>query len=200
MREACSKLEAEYKPGITFVIVQKRHHTRLFCSEKKDQCGKSGNIPAGTTVDVGITHPTEFDFYLCSHAGIQVIHFTVLCFIGSNYPETKVTLITKLLFVTFRINARLTFSCQGIIRSNVPIVRQSPIVNINSLYMCLFVSREHLAPLTTTCYGTRITSQLTNCSLSPTNCVTLMCAAHDLSPSQLPPIMLIWWRSELGII
>jgi eukaryotic translation initiation factor 2C len=22
-------------------------------------------------VDVGITHPTEFDFYLCSHAGIQ---------------------------------------------------------------------------------------------------------------------------------
>jgi eukaryotic translation initiation factor 2C len=35
------------------------------------QVGKSGNIPAGTTVDVGITHPTEFDFYLCSHAGVQ---------------------------------------------------------------------------------------------------------------------------------
>jgi len=34
--------------------------------------GRSGNIPAGTTVDVGITHPSEFDFYLCSHAGIQV--------------------------------------------------------------------------------------------------------------------------------
>ncbi|KAI6658343.1 Protein argonaute-2 [Oopsacas minuta] len=57
VREACSKLEANYKPGITF---------------KKDQCGKSGNIPAGTTVDVAITHPTEFDFYLCSHSGIQV--------------------------------------------------------------------------------------------------------------------------------
>ena len=34
--------------------------------------GRSGNIPAGTTVDVGITHPNEFDFYLCSHAGVQV--------------------------------------------------------------------------------------------------------------------------------
>lgn len=34
--------------------------------------GKSGNIPAGTTVDTSITHPFEFDFYLCSHAGIQV--------------------------------------------------------------------------------------------------------------------------------
>ncbi|XP_064488840.1 protein argonaute-2-like isoform X1 [Ornithodoros turicata] len=71
VREACMKLEADYKPGITFVVVQKRHHTRLFCSDKKEQIGKSGNIPAGTTVDVGITHPTEFDFYLCSHAGIQ---------------------------------------------------------------------------------------------------------------------------------
>ncbi|XP_073703052.1 protein argonaute-3-like [Garra rufa] len=33
--------------------------------------GRSGNIPAGTTVDTDITHPYEFDFYLCSHAGIQ---------------------------------------------------------------------------------------------------------------------------------
>lgn len=71
IREACIKLESEYKPGITFIVVQKRHHTRLFCSDKKEQSGKSGNIPAGTTVDIGITHPTEFDFYLCSHQGIQ---------------------------------------------------------------------------------------------------------------------------------
>lgn len=27
---------------------------------------------AGTVVDTKICHPTEFDFYLCSHAGIQV--------------------------------------------------------------------------------------------------------------------------------
>ncbi|XP_076264223.1 protein argonaute-1 isoform X4 [Rhynchophorus ferrugineus] len=71
IREACIKLETDYKPGITFIVVQKRHHTRLFCADKKEQSGKSGNIPAGTTVDVGITHPTEFDFYLCSHQGIQ---------------------------------------------------------------------------------------------------------------------------------
>ena len=72
IREACMKLEVGYQPGITFVVVQKRHHTRLFCGDRKDQIGRSGNIPAGTTVDIGITHPTEFDFYLCSHAGIQV--------------------------------------------------------------------------------------------------------------------------------
>lgn len=40
--------------------------------------GRSGNIPAGTTVDTDITHPYEFDFYLCSHAGIQVWTHTAM--------------------------------------------------------------------------------------------------------------------------
>ena len=87
IREACIKLEADYKPGITFIVVQKRHHTRLFCADKREQSGKSGNIPAGTTVDVGITHPTEFDFYLCSHQGIQVsvaIYFTFRGVVAKN--------------------------------------------------------------------------------------------------------------------
>ncbi|CCD73272.1 Protein argonaute-1 [Caenorhabditis elegans] len=71
IREACVMLESGYQPGITFIAVQKRHHTRLFAADKADQVGKAFNIPPGTTVDVGITHPTEFDFFLCSHAGIQ---------------------------------------------------------------------------------------------------------------------------------
>ena len=37
IREACMKLEVGYRPGITFIVVQKRHHTRLFCADKKDQ-------------------------------------------------------------------------------------------------------------------------------------------------------------------
>lgn len=85
IREACIKLEGDYKPGITFIVVQKRHHTRLFCADKKEQSGKSGNIPAGTTVDVGITHPTEFDFYLCSHQGIQVCGHFLFIFIFQKY-------------------------------------------------------------------------------------------------------------------
>ncbi|KAI8122478.1 Protein argonaute-2 [Lucilia cuprina] len=49
-----------YKYGITFIVVQKRHHTRLFVLKKKNKVVKSGNIPALVqTVDVGITHPTE---------------------------------------------------------------------------------------------------------------------------------------------
>ncbi|PWZ46524.1 Protein argonaute 18 [Zea mays] len=61
------------KPKITFVVVQKRHHTRLFPSKPKDRqyADKSGNIRAGTVVDNNICHPTEFDFFLCGHAGAK---------------------------------------------------------------------------------------------------------------------------------
>ncbi|XP_072967568.1 protein argonaute 1A-like isoform X2 [Typha angustifolia] len=73
IRKACASLEPEYQPPVTFVVVQKRHHTRLFASNHKDQhsVDRSGNILPGTVVDSKICHPTEFDFYLCSHAGIQ---------------------------------------------------------------------------------------------------------------------------------
>lgn len=61
------------KPQITFIIVQKRHHTRLFPNNYNDQrsMDKSGNVLAGTVVDRQICHPTEFDFFLISHAGIK---------------------------------------------------------------------------------------------------------------------------------
>nr|XP_053649026.1 protein argonaute-2-like [Cherax quadricarinatus] len=70
MRQACTALEENYTPAMTFVVVQKRHHTRLFCDESEGR-GRSRNIPPGTTVDTVITHPSERDFYLSSHLGIQ---------------------------------------------------------------------------------------------------------------------------------
>ncbi|KAL5678778.1 hypothetical protein ACJX0J_014909, partial [Zea mays] len=73
IRKACASLEEGYLPPVTFVVVQKRHHTRLFpeVHGRRDMTDKSGNILPGTVVDQKIFHPTEFDFYLCSHAGIQ---------------------------------------------------------------------------------------------------------------------------------
>ncbi|XP_024534515.1 protein argonaute PNH1 [Selaginella moellendorffii] len=73
IRKACASLEGNYQPPVTFVVVQKRHHTRLFANNHNDRESrdKSGNILPGTVVDTKICHPTEFDFYLCSHAGIQ---------------------------------------------------------------------------------------------------------------------------------
>ncbi|CAH0387529.1 unnamed protein product [Bemisia tabaci] len=71
IREACKEMPGEdYNPGITFLVVQKRHHVRFFPRQDiADQ--KTGNVPPGTIVDTEITHPRELDFYLVSHASLQ---------------------------------------------------------------------------------------------------------------------------------
>ncbi|XP_021747336.1 LOW QUALITY PROTEIN: protein argonaute 7-like [Chenopodium quinoa] len=72
IRAGCDKFP-DYKPLITFVVVQKRHHTRLFPDESDPNCLQfcDENVPPGTVVDSVITHPREFDFYLCSHWGAK---------------------------------------------------------------------------------------------------------------------------------
>ena len=55
---------------LAFVAIWKLiKHIRLFPADPRD-ADRSGNCPAGTVVDRDIGHPTEFDFYLQSHAGI----------------------------------------------------------------------------------------------------------------------------------
>lgn len=58
--------DEHYRPRVTFVVAQKRHTTRLFLTPDGRE---SGNVPPGTVVDTTIIHPSEFDFYLCSHFG-----------------------------------------------------------------------------------------------------------------------------------
>ncbi|MQL87641.1 hypothetical protein Taro_020185 [Colocasia esculenta] len=72
IQAACSRFPG-YNPSITFSVVQKRHHTRLFPNENDASAGgfSDENIPPGTVVDTVITHPREFDFYLCSHWGTK---------------------------------------------------------------------------------------------------------------------------------
>ncbi|KAF9973718.1 eukaryotic translation initiation factor 2C, 2 [Actinomortierella ambigua] len=81
IKNACKRLEATYNPKLTFVVIQKRHHARLFPTRPQDT-DRSGNCRAGTVVDEGIIHPTEFDFYLQSQAGLlgtsRPTHYHVL--------------------------------------------------------------------------------------------------------------------------
>ncbi|CAG8471105.1 2334_t:CDS:2 [Funneliformis caledonium] len=78
---ACNALDVSYKPTITFVVIQKGHHTHFFPVNKKDS-DNTGNCPVGTVVESTITHLFEFDFYLQSHAVIQgtlrLTHYYVL--------------------------------------------------------------------------------------------------------------------------
>ncbi|KAG0046910.1 hypothetical protein BGZ89_005118 [Linnemannia elongata] len=81
LKAACASLEQGYNPKITFVVVQKRHHTRFF-PVHTSHSDRTGNCKPGTVVDQGVVHPFEFDFYLQSHAGIlgtsRPAHYHVL--------------------------------------------------------------------------------------------------------------------------
>lgn len=59
------------KITVTFIVVQKRHHTRFFPGPKCPKDGKNQNVPPGTVVDRYITSPNNFQFFLTSHQAIQ---------------------------------------------------------------------------------------------------------------------------------
>ncbi|AES65969.2 eukaryotic translation initiation factor 2c [Medicago truncatula] len=106
IRKACASLEPSYQPPVTFVVVQKRNHTRLFPNNHDDRnsTDTSGNILPGTVVDSKICHPTEFDFYLCSHAGIQgtsrPAHYHVL-WDENNFSPDEIQSLTNNLCYTY---------------------------------------------------------------------------------------------------
>ncbi|RZB74928.1 Protein argonaute 5 isoform B [Glycine soja] len=106
IRRACASLQEGYLPRVTFVVVQKRHHTRLFPVDhgSHDQTNKSGNIMPGTVVDTHICHPREFDFYLNSHAGMQgtsrPTHYHVL-FDENNFTADGLQMFTNNLCYTY---------------------------------------------------------------------------------------------------
>uniref|UniRef100_A0A7N0U702 Protein argonaute 7 n=2 Tax=Kalanchoe fedtschenkoi TaxID=63787 RepID=A0A7N0U702_KALFE len=106
IRKACASLQEGYLPPVTFVVVQKRHHTRFFPFEhgNKRTTDRSGNVLPGTVVDQKICHPTEFDFYLNSHAGIQgtsrPTHYHVL-FDENNFSADALQSLTNNLCYTY---------------------------------------------------------------------------------------------------
>ncbi|CDW61334.1 Piwi domain containing protein [Trichuris trichiura] len=83
LRAACRSLDKGYRPGITYVVVQKRYHARFMCKDDSLAVGRGRNIPAGTVIDRRVTSPDGYDFYLCSHTGIQgtskPAKYNVLC-------------------------------------------------------------------------------------------------------------------------
>ncbi|EFO28035.2 hypothetical protein LOAG_00451 [Loa loa] len=79
LKTAIHQLDRLYNPTVSYVVVQKRHHTRFI---EQDMERVKGNVPPGTVVDSTITNPLRFDFYLCSHHGAigtsRPSHYTVL--------------------------------------------------------------------------------------------------------------------------
>jgi len=109
IKRACDQFGIRPPPKLTVVVVGKRHHVRFFPTATGD-ADRSGNCPAGTVVDRDVVHPTEFDFYLQSHAGLlgtsRPAHYSIL------YDENNFTPdgLQQLSFALCHVYARSTRS------------------------------------------------------------------------------------------
>ncbi|CAG8444936.1 15596_t:CDS:10 [Dentiscutata erythropus] len=103
----CYKPESE--PTLTFIIVQKRHHTRFMPENPRDG-DRLGNCIPGTVVDNSIAVPHEFDFFLQSHYCLQgtarPIHYNVL-YDEHNFSADEIQTLTYRLCY---LSARCTLS------------------------------------------------------------------------------------------
>jgi len=77
-RERYPKEKSAQNIAMTVIIATKRHHVRFFPKSGD----RTGNPYPGTLVETGVTHPFEFDFYLCAHQAIKgtarPVHYHVL--------------------------------------------------------------------------------------------------------------------------
>lgn len=87
-------------PKFTLIVAQKNHHTKLF------QSAAPGNVPPGTVVDTKVVHPTKYDFFMCSHAGMigtsRPAHYHVLLDEIGFSPDDLQNLIHSLSYVNQR--------------------------------------------------------------------------------------------------
>lgn len=64
-RSAFTRIDPEYKPKLTFIVVQKRVNSKFY-KEIDALQNKYENLPPGTVIDSGVTHKTFYDYYVVS--------------------------------------------------------------------------------------------------------------------------------------
>lgn len=111
LREACKSLgSGDYRPKMTVLIAQKRHHTRFNVKDRLDAT-KSGNIPPGTYIDRDVVHPENFDFFMYTHQGLvgtsRPTHYQI---IYDDEPKITADEVTEIIYYLSMCYARTSSS------------------------------------------------------------------------------------------
>lgn len=69
---ACQQMDKDYHPKVTYILIQKNHHVRLYPTNESESCGNGKNVLPGCVVDSSIVDSNYCTFYLCSHQATQV--------------------------------------------------------------------------------------------------------------------------------
>ncbi|KAG8855832.1 hypothetical protein FRB96_006654 [Tulasnella sp. 330] len=98
---------------ITFIVVGKRHHVRMF--PKDQNADKNGNCLPGTVLDQHITSPWFQDFYLLSHAGLlgtsRPAHYSLLHDDNSLSPDALQQMTYHLCHMYTRATRSVSIPC-----------------------------------------------------------------------------------------
>ncbi|XP_053668038.1 protein argonaute-2-like [Anopheles marshallii] len=120
LHAAIARVKPGYKPAVTFIVVQKRHHTRFFPhgdgqngQTTVTSVGKNRNVLPGTVVDSEITLPTRYEFYLVSHAAVLGVakptKYVVLHDESNCAPDELQTLTYHLCHLFARCNRTVSY-------------------------------------------------------------------------------------------
>jgi eukaryotic translation initiation factor 2C len=143
IKKASESLKANLK--LTVIIVQKRHHVRLFPTDQ-GATDRSGNCVPGTVIDTAITHPVEYNFYMQSHSGIQGMSRPTLYHVihdESNFKSDQVQKMTyDLCFLAERATRSISFVA--------PAYR----AHLAAFYARMFVEGEDVSDTASTVSGT----------------------------------------------
>lgn len=111
IKDVCEKIGKKfnmpggYNPQLTFIILQKRHHTRFFPLSPENE-DASGNCKAGTVIDSEVVNPRFLDWFLFSHNGIQgtsrPVRYTVLYDDSNMEPDDLQSLTYNMCFTYAR--------------------------------------------------------------------------------------------------
>ena len=103
------KANTQTAPKFTVVIATKRHHIRFF--PQRGAGDRNNNPLPGTLIETEVTHPFQWDFYLCSHVAIQgtarPVHYTVILDEANCQPN--------------KLQAMIYSHCYAYIRSTTPV-------------------------------------------------------------------------------
>ncbi|CAL1287887.1 unnamed protein product [Larinioides sclopetarius] len=131
IREACLTLSPDYQPGITFIVIQKRHHVRTKPEDEREGSGKMRNTPPGTVIDTTIVHPLNFDFFLYSHYGLQ----------GTSRPGYYTVLEDDNDFKADDLQTLTYYLCHTFVRCTKSISCPAP---VRYAHLAAFRARQHL--------------------------------------------------------
>lgn len=93
---------------ITVIVATKRHHIRFFPGKSGD---RNGNPLPGTVIEHEVTHPYDYDFYLCSHVAIQ----------GTARPVHYHVLLDEVQYPVDKLQTMIYQQCYQYVRSTTPV-------------------------------------------------------------------------------